>query len=234
MQVTAQHFVQHFFYKQVLDFLSPIQNFLPYDTSGRQNYLPLVYSRLPAGGACDETWEQHVLLHGPGGPGQSSASTVRWWGTSATYLHSMSKKRNYWLLPGLRIRINFIRIRIQHFRLNTDPDPIRIQGLNDQKLKKTNTAEKKFLFFLSKTAIYISLGLHKVCPSYSRSLQLSKEAIQHFKTWTFTIFFYFCGSFLPSWIRIRIHWPNLIRIRNPDYYRSRPAELESTESGTIG
>ncbi len=24
---------------------------------------------------------------------------------------------------GLRIRIHFIRIRIQHFRLNTDPDP---------------------------------------------------------------------------------------------------------------
>jgi hypothetical protein len=25
--------------------------------------------------------------------------------------------------PGLRIRIHFIRIRIQHFRQNTDPDP---------------------------------------------------------------------------------------------------------------
>jgi hypothetical protein len=36
---------------------------------------------------------------------------------------------------GLRIRIHFIRIRIQHFRLNTNPDPIRIQGFNDQKLK---------------------------------------------------------------------------------------------------
>jgi hypothetical protein len=39
---------------------------------------------------------------------------------------------------GLRIRISFIRI--QHFRLNTnpDPDPIRIQGFHDQKLKKKN------------------------------------------------------------------------------------------------
>jgi hypothetical protein len=27
------------------------------------------------------------------------------------------------LEAGLRIRIHFIRIRIQHFRLNTDPDP---------------------------------------------------------------------------------------------------------------
>ncbi len=29
---------------------------------------------------------------------------------------------------GLRIRIHFIRIRIQHFRLNTNPDRIRIQS----------------------------------------------------------------------------------------------------------
>jgi hypothetical protein len=58
---------------------------------------------------------------------------------------------------------------------NTDPDPIRIQGFNDQKFKKIS-AEKK------KTAIYLSLGLHKVCPGYRRSLQLTKEAIQHFKT----------------------------------------------------
>ncbi len=36
------------------------------------------------------------------------------------------------LKTGLRIRIHFIRI--QHFRLKTDPDPIRIQGLNDRKL----------------------------------------------------------------------------------------------------
>ncbi len=48
---------------------------------------------------------------------------------------------------GLRIRIHFIRIRIQHFRLNTNPDPdlIRIQGFNDQKLKKI-TDEKNKLF----------------------------------------------------------------------------------------
>jgi hypothetical protein len=34
-----------------------------------------------------------------------------------------------------QIRIHLIRIRIQHFRLITDPDldPIRIQGFNDQK-----------------------------------------------------------------------------------------------------
>jgi hypothetical protein len=41
---------------------------------------------------------------------------------------------------------------------------------------------------LDQTTIYLSLGLHKENPSYWRSLQLSKEAIQHFKTWNFLIF----------------------------------------------
>ncbi len=30
----------------------------------------------------------------------------------------------------------------------------------------------------------------------------------------FKNFFYFCGSFLPSWIRIRSHWPDWIRIES--------------------
>jgi hypothetical protein len=39
---------------------------------------------------------------------------------------------------------------------------IRIQQLNNI------TAAKIFFFFKSKTAIYLSLGLYKVCPSYKR------------------------------------------------------------------
>ncbi len=44
----------------------------------------------------------------------------------------------------------------QHFRLNTDPDPdpIRIQGFDDQKLNKIFSWKK---MFLSKFAIYLSL-----------------------------------------------------------------------------
>jgi hypothetical protein len=51
---------------------------------------------------------------------------------------------------GLRIRIHFIRIWIQHFRLNTDPDPdpIRIQGFNDQKLKKIQLKKKLHFFWI--------------------------------------------------------------------------------------
>ncbi len=50
-------------------------------------------------------------------------------------------------VAGLRIRIHFFRIRIQHFRLNTGQDPIQIQGFNDQKFRKKITAEKKFCFW---------------------------------------------------------------------------------------
>jgi hypothetical protein len=43
-------------------------------------------------------------------------------------------------VPGLWIRVLFFRIRIQSLMLETntdpDPEPIRIQGFNDQKLKK--------------------------------------------------------------------------------------------------
>jgi hypothetical protein len=48
--------------------------------------------------------------------------------------------------PGLRTCIHFIRI--QHFRLETvpDPDPIRIQGFNDQKLKKKLQLKKNLNF----------------------------------------------------------------------------------------
>ncbi len=114
-----------------------------------------------------------------------------------------------------RIRIHFFRIRIQRLRLETDPDPIRIQGFNDQKLKKNYSWKKNLLFFWSKTAIYLSLGLHKVCPSYRRSLQLSKEAIQHFKFFS-TFVGHFCspGSGSGFRIRIRIHWPDWIRIQS--------------------
>ncbi len=124
---------------------------------------------------------------------------------------------------------------------NPDPDPVRIQGFNNQKLKKNYSWKFFFIFFWSKTAIYLALSLHKVCPSYRRNLQFSKEAIQHFKTWILQIIVYFCGSFLPSWIRIRI--PNTdpdpdpqtqlntdpIRIRIPDPDPQHCTELSSSK-----
>ncbi len=47
---------------------------------------------------------------------------------------------------GFRIRSHLIRIRIQNFRLNTDPDPdpIRIHGFDDQKFKKITITKIQF------------------------------------------------------------------------------------------
>jgi hypothetical protein len=47
---------------------------------------------------------------------------------------------------------------------------------------KKYKAEKNLYFFRSKIAIYLSLGLYNGRPSYRRSLQLSQENIQQFKT----------------------------------------------------
>jgi hypothetical protein len=68
------------------------------------------------------------------------------------------------------------RIRIQHFK------SIRIRGFDDQKLKKYTAEKFIYIFFGSKIAIYFFLALYKGRPSYRRSLQPSKENIQHFKT----------------------------------------------------
>jgi hypothetical protein len=78
-----------------------------------------------------------------------------------------------------------------------------------------------------------SLDLLKECRSYRRSLQPSKENIQHLSKWNLLTFSIFCKSFLPSWIRIQSypdpqHWcrrytPSTIKIEN---YRVRTPELD--------
>ncbi len=93
----------------------------------------------------------------------------------------------------------WIRIRIHHYQIK------RIYNW------KTN---RIYFFSSSKFAFYLSVDLHKGRQSYRRSIQLSKENIQHFKTWNFLTFFYFCDSFLPSCILGHCR-PTRIRIRNP-------------------
>ena len=63
--------------------------------------------------------------------------------------------------------------------LGWKPIRIQVQSFDDQKLEKIYSWKKKIL--LSKTTIYLSLGLHKGHPSYRKSLQPSKENIQQFK-----------------------------------------------------
>ncbi len=118
---------------------------------------------------------------------------------------------------GLRIRIHFIRIRIQHFRLNTDPDPD--PSFWWPEIEKNLQLKKKNIFFLSKTTIYLSLGLHKGRPSYKRSLQLKREhpTLQNLK---------FLKNFLLLWVIVALLVPD------PDSkYGSGSTDL--IESGSI-
>ena len=118
-----------------------------------------------------------------------------------------------WCWRPIRIRIQ-IRIQIQYGS----------RALMTKNWKKNYSWKFFKIFFWSKTSIYQSLGLHKVYPSYRRSLQFSKEAIQHFKTWTFTnycLLLWVIFALLdpdpgfqlntdPIRIRIRIHNPGFI------------------------
>ncbi len=95
-----------------------------------------------------------------------------------------------------------------------DPDP---RGPKHPDWKTWNwrnlQLNKKLDIFLSKIAIYLSLGLHKGRTSYKRSLQPSKENIQHFKTWISQLFFCLCGSFFPSGSdQTRVLDPDSIRL----------------------
>ncbi len=84
--------------------------------------------------------------------------------------------------------INFPRPLYYAFFIIADPDPVSDPEFWP-KIGKKFTAGIFFIYiFWSKIAIYLSLGLKDV----------------HFKIWKFFTFFYCCGSFLPSWIRIRI------------------------------
>jgi hypothetical protein len=68
------------------------------------------------------------------------------------------------------------------FQVNPDPNPTPIWGFDVQNLKKRKTAEKFFGSFLIKNCNLLIPSLHKGRPSYRRSLQPSKENMQHFKT----------------------------------------------------
>ncbi len=55
------------------------------------------------------------------------------------------------------------------------------------------------------------------------------ENIQHFKTWNF---WFFCASFLPSWIRFPNPETDLLTWLNPDPIRIRIRNTDATGTGT--
>ncbi len=94
------------------------------------------------------------------------------------------------------------RIRL----LIPDPDP----GFSWPKIGKNLHLKKIPYSFWSEIAIHLFLDLYKGRPSYRRSqepsaLKSEQSALQNIK---FLNLFCFCGSILPSWIRIWIRIPN--------------------------
>ncbi len=80
-------------------------------------------------------------------------------------------------------------VRIQHFKWIR----IRIQGFDDQKLKKYSW--NKIIFSWSNLLIPRPSKRMSIGPSYGEAFSPQKR--------TSNTFFYFCGSFLPYWIRIQ-------------------------------
>ncbi len=101
------------------------------------------------------------------------------------------------------------------FILNQDSDPDPAFQANAVPGK--NTAD-----------IFLGKNLHKGRPNYRRSLQPSKENIQHCKRWIYQLvsFFFFEPFFLPSGIRIQSGSGYLrIRIRSNGFPRLKDSVI---------
>ena len=102
--------------------------------------------------------------------------------------------------------------------INADPDPIPNPEfwLPYQRLKKIYSC-KFFLFFGSKIATYLSLGLQKDAQATGETFSHQKRTSSTSKHENSILLFFISGSFLPSWIRIRIQQLKLMRIHaDPD------------------
>jgi hypothetical protein len=95
---------------------------------------------------------------------------------------------------------------------------IRIQGFVDQKFKQILHLKKNVYFWIN-NGNYLSIGQKK--PSAPKR---TLPALQNTKILTF---FYFSGSFLPSWIRIQQLKLMQIRIRNLAKYIQLSASLST-------
>jgi hypothetical protein len=117
------------------------------------------------------------------------------------------------LVAGLLIRIHFIRTLIQHFRLNTDPDPdpIRIQGFNDQKLKIN--AEKKKIFWIKNFNLSIPRPPKRTSKLQKKpsGLKRGHPTLKNMNFYNFFLLFWVIFALLDPLTRLN---PDPIRIRN--------------------
>ncbi len=92
-----------------------------------------------------------------------------------------------------QIRINCFRIRIQHCKLITNPDPNPVILMN--KNGKNLQLKKFFNIFLSTIAMYLSLGLQAIGEAFipqKRTSSTSKHEIE-----ISSLFSIFVGHFFP-------------------------------------
>ncbi len=76
--------------------------------------------------------------------------------------------------------------------------------------------QKKLIYFWSKISIYYPwASIQDVQATGEAEKPSSKDKFQHFKTWNFWTFFYYCTYIWPSWIRIQIPNPDPLTWLNP-------------------
>ncbi len=129
--------------------------------------------------------------------------------------HTVSTTYNTKLLPEDQCfgsALVSMRIRINHFRSMW----IWISRVLMTKNWKKCTSEKKFVISLMKNCNLVIPKTPKRTSKLQqkvRNLHPSKENIQHFKTWNFLTFFYFCRSFCPPGSGSGSSRPKSMRIR---------------------
>ncbi len=106
------------------------------------------------------------------------------------------------VFPRIRIQWVWIRIRIQHFRLNTDTDPGFWWPKIGKNLQVKNTIFFEQILQFTYASIKTVQAKGEAFISQKRTSSTSKHEISKL--------FIFCGS----GFRIRIHWTDEIRIRN--------------------
>jgi hypothetical protein len=116
------------------------------------------------------------------------------------------------LLYLIFISSNYPLLRIHHFSWI----PIRIRIQPGSRVWWPKIYKKVYFLIIKNRNLLIPRSPLRT-PKLQEKPSASKENIQHFKTWNFLTFFYFSGSFFPSWIRIRIQQLKLMRIHaDPD------------------
>ncbi len=132
------------------------------------------------------------------------------------------------VLPHLWGSLLLIRIQIQHFK---HPDPESVpnpdRGFWWPKIWRNTTK----IFFLSSFYQKFQFTYPYGRPGYRRSLWPSKENIQHFKRWNLITAFCFCGSLVPSWIRIQSYNTGE---DNVDFFMCHVEGDDETDAGPDG